>query len=139
MIRFNLRCRKEHVFEAWFPDGGDYERQAADGKLACPACGSSKIEKAPMAPSVAKSGRAERAAEESRKAGEIKKALAELRKKVEENCDYVGPEFAEEALKIHFGETEKRNIYGEASDEEEKRLKDEGISFGRIPWAPRES
>lgn len=139
MIRFNLRCRKDHVFEAWFPDGADYERQSADGKLACPTCGSSKIDKAPMAPSVAKSGRAERAAEESRKAGEVKKALSELRKKVEEHCDYVGPEFTEEALKIHFGETEKRNIYGEASDQEEKRLKDEGISFGRIPWVPRES
>ena len=64
--------------------------------------------------------------------------MGELRAHVEKNCDYVGPAFAEEARKIHYGETEKRNIYGEASSEEAESLKDEGVEFGRIPWLPRE-
>ena len=68
------------------------------------------------------------------KAGEVLKAMAELRKKVEANCDYVGPDFAEEARKIHYGEAEQHNIYGEASDQETKELHDEGIEFQRIPW-----
>jgi hypothetical protein len=64
--------------------------------------------------------------------------MGELRAHVEKNCDYVGPSFAEEARKIHYGETEKRNIYGEASSKEAESLKDEGVEFGRIPWLPRE-
>ena len=63
-------------------------------------------------------------------------ALREMRKQVEANCDYVGPNFAEEARKIHYGETEKRGIYGEASESDSKDLADEGIEVGRIPWVP---
>ncbi|UCH75443.1 MAG: DUF1178 family protein [Rhodospirillales bacterium] len=71
------------------------------------------------------------------RSAEMRKALAELRRKVEETCDYVGPEFAEEARKIHYGETDERNIYGEATDDEAEELADEGIKVGRIPWLPR--
>jgi hypothetical protein len=65
------------------------------------------------------------------------KALRELRSKVEANCDYVGPAFAEEARRIHYGETEPRGIYGETSDEEAEALDEEGIEFAKIPWVPR--
>lgn len=65
------------------------------------------------------------------------KALRELRAKVEADCDYVGPEFAEEARRIHYGETEARGIYGETTDEEAEALDEEGIDFARIPWVPR--
>jgi hypothetical protein len=71
------------------------------------------------------------------KVGELMKQLTELRVQIEKNCDYVGPEFAEEARKMHYGEAPKRNIYGEASDSEAKQLHDEGIEFSRIPWTPR--
>ncbi len=67
----------------------------------------------------------------------VRGALAELRRTVEESCDYVGGEFAEEARKIHYGEVEKRDIYGESSEEEARELSDEGVPVGRIPWLPR--
>ena len=147
MILYDLRCRRGHVFEAWFRDSAAYDDQAAAGKVLCPACGSRKVEKALMAPRVSKGQEATAGQEakpkvpvaraETEKAAETMRELAELRQKVEENFDYVGPNFAEEARKIHYGEADAHNIYGETSDEEAESLKDEGISFGRIPWIPR--
>jgi len=157
MIVFSLRCAEDHVFEAWFRDGATYDRQNAAGEVACPACGDTKIVKAPMAPRLGKGvGKSENGdgkrddagdradsgevanTEQAELGGRLRQALGELRDHVEKNCDYVGPQFAEEARKIHYGETEKRNIYGEASNEDAKSLKDEGVEVGRIPWLPRE-
>jgi hypothetical protein len=139
MIVFNLKCRKEHLFEAWFRDNATFDQQVAAGAVGCPVCGSKKVAKALMAPHVAKSGRAEQAARETAKVAQAKKALSELRRQVEENCDYVGPTFAEEARKIHYGESDERNIYGETSNEEAKALTEEGVKVQRIPWLPREN
>jgi len=129
MIVYDLRCRKGHGFEAWFRDSAAYDEQAAAGKVSCPTCGSRRIEKAPMAPRVAK-GRPD--AEVA-----ILRAAREVRRKVEENCDYVGPDFAEEARKIHYGETDPRGIYGETSDDEARSLRDEGVEFNRVIWPVR--
>jgi hypothetical protein len=139
MIVFNLKCRKEHLFEAWFRDNATFDQQVAAGAVGCPVCGSKKVAKALMAPHVAKSGRAEQAARETAKVAQAKKAFSELRRQVEENCDYVGPTFAEEARKIHYGESDERNIYGETSNEEAKALDEEGVKVQRIPWLPREN
>ena len=137
MISFNLRCAKDHVFEAWFKDGKTYDRQAKQGKVACPVCGDTKVSKAPMAPNIATG-----VARDVSKGGKIdpalvREALTQLRDEVEKNCDYVGADFAEEARKIHYKETEKRNIYGEASEDEAASLEEEGVVFSRIPWLPR--
>ncbi len=150
MIVYNLKCANEHVFEAWFRDSAAFDEQAAAKALACPTCGESKVEKALMAPRLGKGARTEpaapaapepavghKAAMETQKAGETMKALAELRRKIEENFDHVGPGFAEEARKIHYGEVDPRNIYGETSDEQAEALREEGIEFGRIPWLRR--
>ncbi len=145
MIVFNLQCRKNHVFEAWFRDSSAYDEQAEAGELACPTCGSRKIEKALMAPRLGPSGKSghpvdeepgQKAVMETQQAGEAMNALRELREKIERNCDYVGPSFAEEARKIHYGETDPRSIYGETSSEDAEALKEEGVSFGRVPWVP---
>ena len=154
MILYHLRCRKNHVFEAWFRDSAAYDDQVEAGEVACPTCGSKKVEKAPMEPRLAKGGlakgsgetgevrtaEAETAETETAKAETAKaaEALRGLRRKVENNFDYVGPQFAEEARKIHYGEADAHNIYGETSDEEAKELRDEGVAFTRIPWAPRQ-
>ncbi|MDH3232444.1 MAG: DUF1178 family protein [Alphaproteobacteria bacterium] len=159
MIVFNLRCGGDHVFEAWFKDSATFDSQSAAGEVVCPACGDTKIAKAPMAPRLGKgvgkgkssngreTGQTDGSSdgdaktdisEKAELAGRLREAMGELRAHVESNCDYVGPSFAEEARKIHYGETEKRNIYGEASSEEAESLKDEGVEFGRIPWLPRE-
>ena len=135
MIVYSLKCRKDHGFEAWFRDSGAYEQQVAAGDVACPVCGSKKVEKAPMAPSLARSG----APQEDARAVEMRQKLTELRRQVEENCDYVGDRFPEEARRIHYGESDPRGIYGESTTEEAKSLEEEGVKVQRIPWVPREN
>jgi hypothetical protein len=153
MIVFDLKCRKDHVFEAWFQDSASFAEQVEGGKVLCPVCGSRKVAKALMAPNVAKtkgraaarlpegagSGDAGIAVAETEKAGELRRMLRDLRDHVEKNCDYVGGEFAEEARKIHYGEADPRGIYGETSDSDAKALKEEGIEVARVPWLPREN
>lgn len=68
---------------------------------------------------------------------EVMRQLTEVRRTVEKNCDYVGERFAEEARRIHYGETDPRGIYGEASPDEVEELNEEGVTFHRIPWVPR--
>ncbi len=134
MIVYDLRCRKSHQFEAWFRDSAAYDEQAAAGKVTCPECGSRRVEKAPMAPRVARGGVAK-----GRKNVDatMLRAARELQRKVEENCDYVGPDFAEEARKIHYGESDPRGIYGETSDDEARTLREEGVEFNRVIWPVR--
>lgn len=136
MIKYELKCRKDHVFEAWFYDSATYDKQAAGGKVTCPVCNSRKVTKAPMAPRIGKS-KSEVAVAEARQQAMALKALAEIRDHVEKNADYVGDQFAEEARKIHYGEVDKRNIYGEATKEEAKELVEEGVEVAMIPWLPR--
>ena len=134
MILFELRCAKDHQFEGWFPSGAAFEAQLTACKLSCPLCGDRQIEKAVMAPRI---GKATSPTPATEAAIDARAALRELRKKVEEACDYVGPEFAEEARRIHYGEAPERGIYGEASDEQAQGLVEDGISVARIPWLPR--
>ena len=157
MILYALQCAKDHAFEAWFRDSTAYDELAGKRRLACPVCGSKRVTKAPMAPRLAKGRSAEPAgaahegeaapppAAASAMPGARKMALLpqhqqmldEMRKHIESNCDYVGPKFAEEARKIHYGETEKRSIYGEATAEEAEALADEGVEVHSIPWPQR--
>jgi hypothetical protein len=136
MIKYELKCRKDHVFEAWFYDSATYDTQAEAGKVVCPVCNSRKVTKAPMAPRIGKS-KAEKAVAEAKEIAKVRQALTEIRDHVEKNADYVGNQFAEEARKIHYGEADKRNIYGEATREEAKELVDEGVDVAMIPWLPR--
>jgi hypothetical protein len=129
MIRFALRCAAGHEFDAWFRNGEGYEAQLQAGEVACAECGDTHVEKALMAPNIGKV-REQPAMTPAR----MRRMLVQLRQQVEKNCDYVGPQFAEEARKIHYGETDARGIYGEATDAESRELADEGIQFGRLPW-----
>lgn len=132
MISFNLRCAKDHVFEAWFKDSKTYDRQSRQGKVACPVCGDAKTAKAPMAPNIAKG-----TSRSGPNPAALRAALGALRKEVEKNCDYVGDRFADEARKIHYKETDQRNIYGEATESESRELIEEGVEFGTIPVLPK--
>jgi hypothetical protein len=148
MILYTLRCAKNHEFEAWFKDSAAYDAQLAATRVVCPACGSAKVEKAIMAPRLGKKKGARPASNDAPAAAKtvsvdpravaIREQLRALRREVEGNCDYVGPRFAEEARKIHYGETEARGIYGETSDEEAKELSEEGVGFARVPWISSE-
>jgi hypothetical protein len=167
MIRYSLRCERDHSFESWFQDSGAYDSQVKRKLVSCPVCGSAKVEKAIMAPRLA---RAEAAAPAealpmplpampaslpapqpplpapgktpvaimSPQERELRKKLKELREHVTKNADYVGPRFPEQARKIHYGEVEHRSIYGEASPDEAKALHEEGIEFHPLPILPDE-
>ena len=160
MILYRLRCRQGHEFDSWFKDSKAYERQEKRSLIGCPECGDSKVARAVMAPRIGKGagkGVVEAPAEAPSRAPapvsspqqqqmtalakhmpkELREALLQVRTEVEKNCEHVGPAFAEEARKIHYGESDKRGIYGETSDKEAEALADEGIEFGRLPWIPR--
>lgn len=141
MILYDLRCDKGHVFEAWFADRATFDDQAKAGIVTCPTCASVKVEKAPMAPRINKGADkaakpAAAMAQRTAVMGEAMSALRELREKVEQNFEHVGGRFPEEARKIHYGEAEERNIYGDATEAEAKGLAEEGVEVQRIPWLP---
>ena len=167
MIRYALACSKGHTFESWFQNSAAYDKQAKRGLVECPVCGDSKVEKALMAPTLSgtkKRGRpsaplampasmpppvpeaAPVAAPEtpapvamiSPEEREFRTKLKELRDHLTKNADNVGRKFPEEARKMHYGETEHRSIYGEASPEEAKDLHEEGIEFHPLPVLPDE-
>jgi len=159
MILYRLRCSKGHEFESWFKDSKTYERQEKKSLIGCAVCGDSKVARAIMAPRIGKAAKGaeveapappptspapapsaeqqQMAAMARRMPKELREALIKVRAEVEKNCEHVGEKFAEEARKIHYGESDKRGIYGETSDEEAEALAEEGIEFGRLPWLPR--
>jgi hypothetical protein len=135
MISFNLICSKGHEFGGWFPSSDSFETQVKKKQVPCPDCGDTKVSKSIMAPTVA----AKSTVKEKRKAdaAKLRKMLGEVRDHVEKNFDDVGDEFPEEARRIYYGESEPRDIYGNASDEEAEDLADEGVPVGRLPWLKR--
>ena len=127
MIAYQLQCRNGHAFEGWFPDSMAFDAQQADGKLVCPNCNSRKVEKAVMAPAIA--GKA-------REAAEARAAVRALRQKMLADAEHVGSAFPEEARRIHYGESDERAIYGEASGDEVRSLLEEGVAVAPLPPDP---
>jgi len=167
MIRYALNCEQGHAFESWFANSAAYDKQVKRDLITCPVCGSTKVEKAIMAPRLTRSEAAvppsprpspappnpvpqppldpapmppippkTPVAMMSSTERELRNKLKELRDQITKNAQYVGPRFPEEARKIHYGETEHRSIYGEASPEEAKDLHEEGIEFHPLPVLP---
>ncbi len=164
MIKYTLICKKSHEFEAWFKNAENFDQEQETGRLSCPHCGSKKVSKALMAPIVRTSRRQSSlpvpanfedtapattgvtedteptidiAAPEPEGASEVlREALNRVRTYVEKNADYVGDEFAEEARKIHYDETDARDIYGEATAEEVEGLHEEGVNILPLPKSP---
>jgi hypothetical protein len=154
MIHYNLQCGQDHSFDGWFKDSAAFEKQAKRGLVECPQCGDTKVQRALMSPAVAKRGVVPvklpdpvptpqpPASPPAAVAGgplpdHMRAMLQRMRAEVEKHCDYVGPQFAEEARKIHRGESDKRGIYGETSPEQAEALSEEGIEIAQIPWVPR--
>ncbi|MBL6941188.1 MAG: DUF1178 family protein [Rhodospirillales bacterium] len=140
MIHFQLRCSRKHEFEAWFRSSTSFDEQCKRGEVDCPVCGDIEITKALMAPNISTSEKpsgnsAERRAREV--AEQILAAAGKLREVIEENSEFVGEDFADEARAIHYGDAEERDIYGSTTDKEAEELDEEGIEFTRIPIRPR--
>jgi hypothetical protein len=161
MIRYALACERKHTFEIWFKNSTDYDKQSKRGLVTCPSCGSTKIEKALMAPALGRGTKKKDApsatvaeapaqtapapadnkspvAMMSPQERELRTKLKELRDHLIKNAENVGERFPEEARKMHYGETEHRSIYGEASPREAKELLDEGVELHPIPMLPDE-
>jgi hypothetical protein len=143
MIKYALKCANDHRFDAWFVSSAAYERLSAAGQVTCVVCGVGEVGKALMTPSIV-SGKAREAkpvakpATDSVAQTETLEFMRKLREHVEQNSDYVGTHFAEEALKIHYEEAEQRNIYGEASDDEVRMLDQEGVKIYPLPVLPED-
>jgi hypothetical protein len=163
MIRYALTCDRDHAFESWFQNSAAYDKQKKRGLVACPVCGSAKVDKAIMAPRLGRTDVVDpkppsptpapspplqpapmppipspktAVAIMSSHERELRQKLKELRDHVTKNASYVGQRFPEEARKIHYGETEHRSIYGEASPEDAKAMHEEGIEFHPLPVLP---
>jgi hypothetical protein len=136
MIRYALACDRGHEFEAWFGSISSYDEQVEARAVTCPSCGSADVHKAPMAPAVRR-GKAAPAA--TREDGERRRTYAflkDLKAHLKANAEHVGPAFPEEARKMHYGEAEARSIYGEATVDEARALKEEGIPALPLPPLP---
>ena len=154
MIHYQLQCSQAHGFDGWFNDSASFDKQAERGLIECPDCGDTRIDRALMAPALSKrdaspvavqppgpptetpSATPQKAAT-GRLPAHMLAVLQRMRAEVEKNCDYVGPNFADQARAMHRGETEAKPIYGETSEEQAESLADEGIAVSKIPWVPR--
>ena len=129
MIHYDLRCDSGDEFDAWFASIAEFERQAESGLIECPHCRSTKIERAPMAPAVQTSR-----AKETRSERAVAMAMAsKVREHIRDNFDYVGEKFADEARKMHSGESDERPIWGEATPEQARELAEEGLAVAPLP------
>jgi hypothetical protein len=157
MIHYNLRCAEGHAFESWFQSSSAYEVQEKRELVSCPICGSTKVERAIMAPRiVGKKGRKEAPSVPAPTAAaevippssptpllmaqeaELRAKLKELRDHIVKNADNVGERFPNEARKMHYGDIEHRPIYGEASPDEAKALVEEGVEVMPLPALPED-
>jgi len=134
MIKYTLKCGQDHRFESWFASSEAFDTLTKAGHVACVHCGDTAISKTLMAPSVPTKGDAA-----SLTAGITpqEKGLAEMRRKIEENADYVGLCFAKEARDIHDGTAPERPIYGEANLKDAKALIDDGVPVAPLPFLPK--
>ena len=141
MIQYTLRCDQGHDFDSWFASAQAYDKLAAAGMVACAVCGSTGVSKAMMTPRL-RTGRD--AAATRAGAGALagtatpaEQALAELRRRVEENADYVGRDFVAEARAMHAGDAPERSIYGEARIDEARALIEDGVPVAPLPFRPQ--
>ena len=167
MIKYRLVCGQAHEFEGWFQTSHAFDAQSKDGLVSCPICDSRDVRRALMAPNLA-SPKRQKAARDAMVPmpakptppvasgqkplpakpindaaalaayGAVLAELRQIQRKIQDECRYVGDDFADEVRKIHYGETEPENIYGQSTVEEYEELADEGIDVTPMPWLPLE-
>ena len=131
MIAYDLKCANGHIFEGWFDDSESYELQKEKGHISCPVCDDDNIERIPSTFAI-KSSSAPADAIPGQD-GELEQFEKNVSNYIQKNFDDVGSNFAKEALKIHYGASQPRNIRGSSSQEEEKILRKEGVKFLKFP------
>ena len=136
MINYTLKCDQNHSFDSWFKSAEAFEMLVKKSMVVCSECGSTKITKAIMAPSVSTSRKKDNKHQKLEKKSKLKNDILELKKKIEANSEYVGNNFANEARSMYLGETPERSIYGEAKADDAKKLIDDGIPVMPLPFLP---
>jgi hypothetical protein len=130
MIAYDLQCINGHSFEGWFEDRQTYEEQEKNGFISCPICNSTSIARVPSTFAIRSSNSLKNFYDPDEDLSDINRKIVDF---VEKNFDDVGSDFTKEALKMHYGVVEPRNIRGVSTKEEEKTLKEEGIQFIKVP------
>ena len=139
MIKYNLKCEKNHEFESWFSDSKEFERLKTRKLLECIYCNSKKIKKSIMAPmiSVSKNNNVNKFQINEKILQKQRNKLIKLRNFIEKNFEYVGEDFSKKVREIYYDKKNKKMIYGITSPEERKELKEEGINLLSIPWVDK--
>ncbi len=139
MIAYDLLCSNGHLFECWFKDSASFEEQKTAGIIHCPICNDTDVDKvfSPFAIKKGEGRRRERGEEKEKEEIPLQKAFRMINEYLDKYFEDVGRNFAKEALKIHWGEAEKRNIKGMATPQEEALLKEEGVPFIKVPIVKR--
>ncbi len=140
MIKFDLKCENDHIFEASFDDTSSFENQRKKKLVNCPFCGSSKVFKSVMAPNIASKSNsiAKQKRNQEKVFANYNQQINKLKEDIEKNFKYVGKKFPEEARKIYYGEKEDKPIYGEATEKESKDLIEEGITLIKLPFEKKQ-
>ena len=136
MIKYSLLCKDcDLTFESWFANSKEYEKLKRKKLINCHGCGSLRVEKNLMAPKLIKQTLSQKTDKEFLKLKKIRKTISEYQKFIKNNFDYVGKNFAYEARSIHYDKKKiNKGIYGTASKEDLKELKEEGIDAQLLPW-----
>lgn len=130
MIAYDLQCINGHSFEGWFEDRKAYEKQEKDDLIACPFCNSTSIARIPSTFAIKSSTSLKKFSDQQADLLNMGQKIIDF---VEKNFDDVGTDFSKEALKMHYGVSEARNIKGVSTKEEEKTLIKEGVQFFKVP------
>ena len=130
MIAYDLQCVNGHAFEGWFEDSEAYLAQKERGLIACPICNDTAVSRIPSTFAIKSSAVPRNVSLQDENLKKIGKEIVNF---IEKNFDDVGCDFAKEALKIHYGVEQPRNIRGVSTKQEEKMLKEEGVEFLKIP------
>tara|TARA_Y100000766_G_C18758108_1_gene531972 strand:+ start:154 stop:576 length:423 start_codon:yes stop_codon:yes gene_type:complete len=140
MIKYNLKCHKEHEFESWFSSSEEFEKLTKRNLLECIYCSSKKIDKSIMAPMVSNSkSKNDKFEILGKDLKNHKNKLLKLRKYIEKNFDYVGEDFSKRVREIYYDKKNKKAIYGTTTSEERKELSEEGIDLLSIPWVDKDN
>tara|TARA_B100000575_G_scaffold168737_1_gene135021 strand:- start:11074 stop:11487 length:414 start_codon:yes stop_codon:yes gene_type:complete len=136
MIIFDLNCLDcNYKFEGWFDSTNDYSKQKKKNYIKCPSCESNNINKALMAPNLNKKSNSKNI--KSKRS--VSSSITKLKKIIEKNYDYVGDNFTDEAIKMKYGETKERSIYGEATVEQTQKLTEEEIDIVPLPFSSKKT
>jgi len=140
MIKYNLKCEKNHEFSSWFLDSHEYEKLKNKKLLECIFCLSKKIEKMIMSPMIL--GKKAKEIETdflNQNPANAKNELLKIRKHIEKNFEFVGDQFSKKVREVYYDEKSKKAIYGTTTYEEREELREEGIDLLSIPWVSKDN